>query len=112
MVPGPPEKVTVISSSSNSLTLQTRLSTTGTAPLLSVHLVITGPGNTSSTINVTENIYPGGLVIFEVRGLSSATSYSVLCYATNAAGRGEDSPVNMEVSTSTYWSLRMYRDGL
>lgn len=93
MVPGVPVNVSSTSVTSNSLRLQARLSTIGTSPILSANFVISGPNDFVSHVNVTENVFIGDLVEIEVRGLFSGTSYSVMVFATNAAGRG---PASME----------------
>lgn len=98
MVPGPPEDVRATDSSAFSLTLQARLSTIGTAPILSAHFVVSGPDSAPSSYNITEGLAPGGLVTIEVVELLHSTSYSVFVYATNAAGRGQNS---MPVTFST-----------
>lgn len=91
MPPGSPEDVRVLDSSDHSLTLQARLSSVGTAPILATHFVISDPDGSLSSYNVTENLTPGGLVTQTIDGLMHTTAYSVLVYATNAAGRGDDS---------------------
>ncbi len=92
VIPGPPENVNVISARSDSLTLQAHLSTIGTAPIHSVHFVVTGPDNTPLTYNLTEGLMVGSVVKMEVGQLSPDTSYGVVVYATNIAGRGQESP--------------------
>ena len=97
MVPGIPENVSAINVTTNSFTLRARLSTIGTSPITAAHFVITGPSR-AIIRNVTENLYIGGLVEVDVEGLSTGTSYSVVAYATNSAGRGQSS---MKKSFST-----------
>ena len=98
VVPGPPEDIRALTSTANSLTLQARLSTVGTAPIISVHFVLTPQTAPSSSYNATEDLSPGGLVTLEAGGLLPSTSYSVQVFAINAAGRGDSS---MTVSFST-----------
>lgn len=102
VIPGPPKSVIAIDSSANSLTLQACLSTSGTAPIFSAHFVVSGPGHTPFVHNITNDLFPGGVVEVEVGGLSPSTSYSVVVYATNAAGRGQNS---VQESFSTRKSL-------
>lgn len=91
VVPGAPDNITLVSSTPTSLTLQAHLSTIGTAPLVSVHFMLTRPDHTSFTYNLTKNLLLGDQVEIEVGDLSPDTSYMVLVYATNEAGRGQDS---------------------
>lgn len=91
VVPGPPERVSVISATSDSLKIQAHLSMIGTAPLLSVYFIVTGPNNVAQIRNLTEGIVPGGLVELKVEKLSPDTSYRVVLYATNMAGSGQES---------------------
>lgn len=101
VAPGIPENVSAINVTTNSLTLQARLSTTGTSPITAAHFVITDPSSTSTTHNITENLNIGGLVEVDAEGLSTGTSYSVVAYATNSAGRGQSS-MKKSFSTCTY----------
>lgn len=100
MVPGIPENVSAINGTTNSFTLQARLSTTGTSPITTAHFVITGP-STTMIHNVTDNLTIGGLVEVDVEELSTGTSYSVVVYATNSAGRGQSS-LKRNFSTCIY----------
>lgn len=93
MLPGVPEKVSASSVTSNSLTLQARLSTVGTAPLLSASFVISSSDGFTSQKNATGDVLVGEVVKTHVTGLYPGTMYSVVVYATNAAGRG---PASME----------------
>ena len=67
----------------NSLTLEGRLSSIGTSPLLSVEFALTVDGGTPIFYNISEDVSVGEVVVAEITGLSPATSYSVirsLCY--------------------------------
>lgn len=106
VVPGPPEDIhATADSTAFSLTLQARLSTIGTAPILSAHFVVSGPDGTPSSYNITQHFVPGELVTVKVEGLQPTTAYSVLVYATNAAGRGGSS---MPVTFTTCKRLVIY----
>lgn len=92
MVPGAPDDVRATGSSATSLTLQARLSTVGTAPFTSAHFAVSDPDGILFTIsNVTKELSPGEVVTVDVVGLQPSTTYSVLVYAANVAGRGQDS---------------------
>ncbi len=94
-VPGPPENITLLSRSSNSLRVQIKLSLIGSSPLLSAHLLLRESQSESTALplyyNITKDLQRGGRVVFDVGGLLPDTSYSVVIYATNAAGKGVDS---------------------
>lgn len=101
MAPGAPDDVQAIASSANSLTLQARLSSFGTAPFSSAHFVVSSdPNGTPFTINVTKELSPGEVVAAKAVGLQPSTTYLVLVYAANAAGRGQDS-TQVKVTTCT-----------
>lgn len=91
VVPGAPENVVAIDVSSNSLRLQVNLSSIGTSPILAVSFLISGPDGFMIISNITENLNIGGPVEAYVNGLSPGTLYSVVVYATNAAGSGPTS---------------------
>ena len=91
VVPGQPVIVSGSATSSNSLTIQARLSSTGTSPILSLNIYISAMGHISLLLMKTTDLVVGGLVEIEVRDLSPDTSYTVVIYAVNVAGRGQDS---------------------
>ena len=105
MPPGVPETPIATSVTSNSLTLQARLSTMGTSPLLSASFVISGPDGFVSRKNETGHVLVGEVVETSVTGLSPGTTYSVVVYASNAAGRG---PASMEQHFQTCMHIIMH----
>ena len=91
VAPGPPDNIRAITTTSHSLRMRAHLSTIGTAPIYSVHFVVIGPDEVPVIHNLTEGLMVGSAVEIGVGQLSPETSYRVVVYAINAAGKGQDS---------------------
>ena len=90
VVPGQPVIVSG-HATSNSLSIQACLSPTGTSPILSLNINILALSHIPLVVMKTADLVVGELVEIEVRDLSPNTSYTVVMYAVNIAGRGQDS---------------------